>query len=112
MKKQLLISLALSFGLGIAQAQTQSSPVPMQSGTEQRGSPQPPVSTGPASANAPGTPATSETTAPQSFRGCINGAPGNWSLTSDDGKNMTLRGIDDQLSSHKGQEVRIHGTQT
>ena len=111
MKKQLLVSLALAFGLGIAQAQTQSLPAPMQSGTEQRGSPQPPVSTGPASANAPGMPTTDEN-APQSFKGCLNGAPGNWSLTSDDGKNLTLKGVDDQLSSHQGQEVRIHGTQT
>jgi LPXTG-motif cell wall-anchored protein len=111
MKKQLLISLALAFGIGIAQAQTQSSPAPMQSGTEQRGSPQPPVSTGPASANAPGTPTTSETTAPQTFKGCLNGSPGNWSLTSDDGKNLTLSGTDDQLSSHQGQQVRIEGTQ-
>jgi thiol:disulfide interchange protein len=111
MKKQLLISLALAFGIGIAQAQNQSSPAPMQSGTEQRGNPQPPVSTGPASANAPGMPNTSEATAPQSFKGCLNGSPGNWSLTSDDGKNLTLNGTDDQLSSHQGQQVRIEGTQ-
>jgi hypothetical protein len=32
-------------------------------------------------------------------------------LSSDDGKNLVLSGIDDKLSPYKGQEVRIQGTQ-
>jgi hypothetical protein len=111
MKKQLLIGLVLAFGLGIAHAQTQSSPVPMQGGTGDRGTPQSQRSPAGAAMSTPGLPTTDEN-APQAFKGCLNGSPGNWSLTSDDGKNLTLSGIDDQLSSHQGQEVRIHGTQT
>jgi hypothetical protein len=111
MKKKLLITLTLVFGMGIARAQTQSSP-PMQGGTAEpgRGTAQQPMS--PASAaQAPGTSINSETAAPQSFKGCLNGSPGSWSLSSDDGKNLVLSGTDDQLSPYKGQEVRIQGTQ-
>jgi uncharacterized protein DUF5818 len=109
MKKQLIITSILAMGMGIAGAQTQT-PAPMQGGTAEpgRGTVQQPMS--PASAaQAPGT-INSETPAPQSFKGCLNGSPGSWSLSSDDGKNLTLSGTDDKLSPYKGQEVRIHGT--
>jgi hypothetical protein len=114
MKKQFLISSLLALGMGIAQGQTQSTPAPMQSGTGnptrgdaagqvQRGSPVPAVPSSPASS--------SDTAAPESIKGCVDGSPGNWTLTSDKGKNLTLSGTDDQLSQVKGQEVRIQGTQ-
>jgi len=110
MKKQLIITSILALGMGIAGAQTQSSPVPMQGGTGDRGSSQSQASPGRGAVNAPGI-LTTEENAPQSFKGCLNGSPGNWKLTSDDGKNLTLSGIDDKLSPYKGQEVRIQGTQ-
>jgi LPXTG-motif cell wall-anchored protein len=111
MKKQFLISLFLALGMGIAQGQTQS-PAPLQSGTNdpargsaqqtERGATMPPVS-----ATIP----SSETAAPESYKGCVNGSPGNWTLTSDKGKSLILSGTDDQLSQVKGQEVRINGTE-
>src|SRR5436305_12920234 len=115
MKKQFLVSSLLALGMGIAQAQTQSpAPAPMQSGTSdpargsaapqtQRGAPLPPVS---------GTNASSNTAAPQSYKGCVNGSPGNWTLTSDKGKDLILSGTDDQLSQVTDQEVQIQGTQS
>jgi len=111
MKKQLIITSVLAFGMGIAGAQTQM-PAPMQSGTGDpaRGTAQQPMSHGSAGQD-PGAPINTETSAPQSFKGCLNGSPGSWSLSSDDGKNLVLSGIDDKLSPYKGQEVRIQGTQ-
>lgn len=108
MKKQLIITSILALGMGIAGAQTQT-PVPMQSEPGRGTAPQ--QQTSPASAaQYPGV-INSETAAPQSFKGCLNGSPGSWSLSSDDGKNMVLSGTDDKLSPYKGQEVRIQGTQ-
>ena len=112
MKKQLLITSVLAFGMGIAGAQTQA-PAPMQGGTAEPGrgtAPQQPISPG-AAAQVPGTPINSETAAPQSFKGCLNGSPGSWNLAADDGKNLVLSGTDDQLSPYKGQQVKIHGIQ-
>jgi LPXTG-motif cell wall-anchored protein len=108
MKKQLIITSVLALGMGIAGAQTQT-PAPMQSEPGRGTAPQ--QQTSPASAaQVPGAPINSETAAPQSFKGCLNGSPGNWSLSSDDGKNLVLSGTDDKLSPYKGQEVRIQGT--
>ncbi|HEY1526285.1 MAG TPA: hypothetical protein VGH51_08615 [Candidatus Angelobacter sp.] len=112
MKKQFLISLLLALGMGIAQGQTQSTPAPMQgtgdpvrgaAGQMQRGSAVPAVPSSPTSS--------SDTAAPNSVKGCVDGSPGNWTLTSDKGKNLILSGTDDQLSQVKGQEVRIQGTE-
>src|SRR5438270_12265617 len=83
MKKQLLITSVLAFGMGIAGAQTQA-PAPMQGGTAEPGrgtAPQQPISPG-AAAQVPGTPINSETAAPQSFKGCLNGSPGRWNLAA------------------------------
>src|ERR1044071_8142826 len=108
MKKQLIITSVLALGMGIAGAQTQT-PAPMQCEPGRGTAPQ--QQTSPASAaQVPGPPINSETAAPQSFKGCLNGSPGNWSLSSDDGKNLVLSGTDDKLSPYKGQEVRIRGT--
>ena len=112
MKKQFLISSLLALGMGIAQGQTQSTPAPMQGGpgvptrgaaAGQRGSVAPTLPSSPTSS--------SDTAAPESFKGCVDGSPGNWTLTSDKGKNLILSGTDDQLSQVKGQEVRIQGTE-
>jgi hypothetical protein len=112
MKKQLIITSILALGMGIAGAQTQT-PAPMQSGAADPGrGTAPQQQTSPASAaQDPGTGVNPET-APQSFKGCLNGSPGSWSLSSDDGKNLVLSGTDDKLSPYKGQEVRIQGTRS
>jgi hypothetical protein len=109
MKNQLIITSILALGMGIAGAQTQT-PAPMQSEPGRGTAPQ--QQTSPASAaQYPGI-INSETAAPQSFKGCLNGSPGSWSLSSDDGKNLVLSGTDDKLSPYKGQEVRIQGTRS
>src|SRR5579864_2496596 len=107
MKKQLIITSILALGMGIAGAQTQT-PAPMQSEPGRGTAPQQQTSPASAAQN-PGI-INSETAAPQSFKGCLNGSAGSWSLSSDDGKNLALNGTDDKLSPYKGQEVRIHGT--
>lgn len=112
MKRHLIISSVLALGMGIAQAQTQpTTPAPMQSGT---GDQRPGIEqqqTPPAAAQGVGTGNESQA-ASQSFKGCLNGSSGSWSLTSDQGKNMNLSGTDSQLSQYKGQEVRIQGVQS
>lgn len=115
MKKQFLISSFLALGMGIAQAQTQSpAPAPMQSGTSDpaRGSAAQQIERGSSIPPVAATNPSSDTAAPQSYKGCVNGSPGNWTLTADKGNTLTLSGTDDQLSQVKGQEVRIQGTQS
>ena len=107
MKNQLIITSILALAMGVAGAQTQTRE-PIQSEPGRATAPQQP--TPPASAAQYPGPINSETAAPQSFKGCLNGSPGNWSLSSDDGKNLVLSGTDDKLSQYKGQEVRIEGT--
>jgi hypothetical protein len=110
MKKHLLITSVLAFGMGIAGAQSQpTTPAPMQGGTgDARGAAQQSPRGG--AGQATGDPISSQT-ATQSFEGCLNGSPGSWSLTSDKGKNLTLTGSDDKLSQYKGQVVRVQGIQ-
>ena len=114
MKKHLIISSVLALGMGIAQAQTMpqtTQPAPMQSGagdartgTQQQGS------TGAAAAQGMGPGGVTQSAA-QSFRGCLSGSSGSWTLTSENGKTSNISGTDDQLSQYKGEEVRIQGVQ-
>jgi hypothetical protein len=112
MKRQFIISSILALGMGIAQAQTQPmQPAPMQGGSndprqvqQQQGDRSTaPVSQGMGSA--------ADQAAAQSFKGCLNGSAGSWTLTSDKGKSMNLSGTDNQLSPYQGQEVRIQGVE-
>jgi LPXTG-motif cell wall-anchored protein len=112
MKKQFIITAVLAFGMGIARAQTQSPPAPMQGGSGDQRTTQQQQAPQNAAGQAISTPAGAETAAPQTFKGCLNGSPGSWNLMADDGKNLVLSGVDDQLSPYKGQQVRIHGVQT
>jgi hypothetical protein len=110
MKKQLIITSVLAFGMSIAQAQTQTtSPAPMQgSSNDPRQGVQQPAQ--PAAAQGMATESNAQPAA-QSFKGCLNGSPGSWTLTSDKGKTSSVSGTDSQLSPYKGQEVRIQGVQ-
>jgi hypothetical protein len=107
MKKHLIITSLLALGLSMPQAQAQI-PQPMQGGANPRGAQQQnvPSAAGQGSMSPDATQA-----APQTFKGCVNGSPGSWTLISDKGKSMPLSGTDNQLSQYKGQAVRIHGVQ-
>jgi hypothetical protein len=112
MKKHFIISSMLALAMGIAQAQTQQSPAPMQGGTtDPRQGSQRQTEVSPAAVQGMGTGSVDQAAA-QSFKGCLNGAPGSWTLTSDKGKTATVSGADNQLSPYQGQEVRIHGVQS
>jgi len=113
MKRQFIISSMLALGMGIAQAQTQPmQSAPMQGGSNDPRQMQQPGATAPASAaQGMGAGATDQAAA-QSFKGCLNGSAGSWTLTSDKGKSMNLSGTDNQLSPYQGQEVRIQGVQS
>lgn len=113
MKKQLLMTSILAFGMGFAQAQN---PAPMQSGAPDganRGSTaQTPAGTdrtAPAAAEPTGV--DQQATGPQSFKGCLTGTAGNWTLASDNGQTLKISGTDDQLSTYNNQQINIHGTQ-
>lgn len=108
MKKHLLIASILGLGMAVAQAQQ-----PMQSGTAD-----PRPGSAPGGMAAPnGMPSatvgqgTNDQAAPQSFKGCLTGSSGNWTLASDKGQTLKLSGTDDQLSSYSNQQVNIQGTQ-
>lgn len=114
MTKQLLMTAILAFGMGFAQAQN---PAPMQSGAPDaasRGSTaQTPAGTdrtGAAAAAEP-TGVNEQATGPQSFKGCLTGTNGNWTLASDNGQTLKISGTDDQLSTYNNQQINIHGTQ-
>jgi hypothetical protein len=115
MKRQFIISSMLALGMGIAQAQTQPmQPAPMQGGSNdprqvqrQQDQPSAPISSGQGMG-----PGGVSQAAAQSFKGCLNGSAGSWTLTSDKGKSMNLSGTDNQLSPYQGQEVRIQGVQS
>src|SRR5579859_7465573 len=111
MKKQFIITSVFALAMGLAQAQTQpTTPAPAQSGTgDQRQGVQQPIA--PAAGQGMGTAAETQGAA-QSFKGCLNGSSGSWTLISDKGKSMNLSGTDDQLSPYKGEEVRIQGVQS
>jgi hypothetical protein len=111
MRKQFIITSVFALAMGLAQAQTQpTTPAPAQSGTgDQRQGVQQPIA--PAAAQGMGTAAGTQEAA-QSFKGCLNGSSGSWTLISDKGKSMNLSGTDDQLSPYKGEEVRIQGVQS
>jgi peptidoglycan DL-endopeptidase CwlO len=112
MRKQFIITTFLALGMGITQAQTQpTTPSPMQSGSadQRQGTIQ---QQAPASAAQTQGTASATQAGSQSFKGCLNGSSGSWSLISDDGKTLTLSGTDNQLSQYKGQEVRIQGVQS
>jgi hypothetical protein len=66
----------------------------------------------PAAAQGMGPGGVNDQAAAQSFKGCLNGSPGSWTLTSDKGKTAAVSGTDNQLSQYQGQEVRIKGVQT
>lgn len=112
MKMQLLMTSILAFGMGLAQAQN---PAPMQSGTDAgRGS----AAQTPAGADRTGAPGAAsptgvaeQATGPQSFKGCLTGTAGNWTLASDNGQTLKISGTDDQLSTYNNQQINIHGTQ-
>lgn len=111
MKRHFIISSMLALGMGIAQAQTQPmQPAPMQGGSNDPRQGMQQQSTPPAAGQGMGTGATDQAAA-QSFKGCLNGSAGSWTLTSDKGKSMNLSGTDNQLSPYQGQEVRIQGVQ-
>lgn len=113
MKKHLVMTAILAFGMGLAQAQT---PAPMQGGAPNAGtkrSPQEaPVDRGSSTVTASGTALDQATAAPQSFKGCLTGSSGNWSLASDNGQTLKVSGTDSQLSNYNNQQVNIQGTQT
>jgi hypothetical protein len=116
MKKQLFTASILAFGMGLAQAQT---PAPMQ-GTSQdpssRGattqtSPAGPGSSGAAATSATGAGTSDNAMAPQTFKGCLTGSSGNWTLAADNGQTLKVSGGDNQLSTFNNQQVNINGTQ-
>ena len=112
MKRQFIISLMLALGMGIAQAQTQQmQPAPMQGGSNDPRQMQQPRDTAPAGAAQGMGPGGVSQAAAQSFKGCLNGSAGSWTLTSDKGKSINLSGTDNQLSPYQGQEVRIQGVE-
>jgi hypothetical protein len=113
MKKQLLMTSILAFGMGLVQAQT---PAPMQGGAQDPKSSgaQAPGSMAPASGAAAGsapTGTTDQAAAPESFKGCLTGSSGNWNLAADNGQTLKISGTDNQLSTYNNQQVNIHGTQ-
>lgn len=112
MKKHFIISSILALAMGIAQAQTQQSPAPMQSGQNDPRQGQQQTGVAPAAAQGMGPGGVNDQAAAQSFKGCLNGSAGSWTLTSDKGKTATVSGADNQLSPYRGQEVRIQGVQT
>jgi hypothetical protein len=112
MKRQFIITSILALGMGIAQAQTQQmQPAPMQGGSNDPRQMQQPRDTAPAGAAQGMGPGGVSQAAAQSFKGCLNGSGGSWTLTSDKGKSMNLSGTDNQLSPYQGQEVRIQGVE-
>jgi hypothetical protein len=111
MKRHFIMSSMLALAMGIAQAQTQQPdrPVPMQGGSnDPRQVMQQQEPTAPSAAQGMGPGGVTQAAA-QSFKGCLNGSPGSWNLTSDKGKTATVSGADNQLSQYQGQEVRIQG---
>jgi hypothetical protein len=114
MKKHFIISSMLALAMGLAQAQTptqqQNLPSPMQGTSDPRTGSQRQTEVAPAAAQGMG-PGGVAQGASQTFKGCLNGSAGSWTLTSDKGKAMTVSGTDNQLSPYKGQEVRINGVQ-
>lgn len=114
MKKHFILSSMLALAMGIAQAQTQqpNSPAPMQGGTNDPRQGQRQTDVPPAAAQGMGPGGVNDQAAAQSFKGCLNGSAGSWTLTSDKGKTATLSGADNQLSPYQGQEVRIQGVQS
>jgi hypothetical protein len=110
MKRELLIITIVALCMGIAQGQG-GRPVPMQSGGEvpkaQGQQPQGPAG----SANQVGGPVTTGNPSPQAFIGCLRHSAGSWTLASDKGQSIALKGADQRLTPFSGQEVRIEGTQ-
>lgn len=113
MKKQLLMTSILAVGMGFAQAQTSA---PMQSGAPDAssrgsGAQTPAGNTAGTAGVASPTGTTDQAAAPQTFKGCLTGSTGSWSLAADNGQTLKLSGTDNQLSTYNNQQVNIQGTE-
>jgi hypothetical protein len=114
MTKQLLMTAILAFGMGFAQAQNPPNPgqggAPDNTSGTSKARQEAPLQQGASTQSAAGT-AVDQAGPAQTFKGCLTGSSGSWSLAADNGQALKLSGPEDQLSTHGNQQVSIQGTQ-